>query len=83
MFSAIFSKLVAEGLLSLYPIFVKNIGLPLSLQVWSRVFSYTAISAFFIDYPFVLQNLFVTPSASFCWFYLCGRGCVAYLFDCC
>jgi drug/metabolite transporter (DMT)-like permease len=58
MFSAIFSKLVAEGLLSLYPIFVKNIGLPLSLQVWSRVFSYTAISAFFIDYPFVLQNLF-------------------------
>ena len=58
MFSAIFSKLIAEGLLSLYPIFVKNIGLPLSLQVWSRVFSYTAISAFFIDYPFVLQNLF-------------------------
>lgn len=58
MFSAIFSKLVAESLLSLYPIFVKNIGLPLSLQVWSRVFSYTAISAFFIDYSFVLQTLF-------------------------
>lgn len=57
MFSAIFSKLLAESLLSLYPIFVKNIGLSLSLQVWSRVFSYTAISAFFIDYPFVLQSL--------------------------
>ena len=58
MFSAIFSKLLAESLLSLYPIFVKNIGLSLPLQVWSRVFSYTAISAFFIDYPFVLQSIF-------------------------
>lgn len=58
MILEIISKLVSESLLSLYPIFVKNIGLPLSLQTWSRCFSYAVISGFFIDYPFVLRTLF-------------------------
>jgi drug/metabolite transporter (DMT)-like permease len=53
----IFSKLLSESLLSLYPVFVKNIGLSLTLQTWSRCFSYTVISAFFIDYPFIYHAL--------------------------
>lgn len=60
MILEITSKLASESLLSLYPIFVKNIGLPLSLQTWSRCFSYAIISGFFIDYPFVLKTLFTS-----------------------
>jgi drug/metabolite transporter (DMT)-like permease len=33
-------------------------SLPLSLQTWSRCFSYAVISGFFIDYSFVLKTLF-------------------------
>ena len=57
MIVEIASKLLSESLLSLYPIFVKNIGLPLSLQTWSRFFSYAFISGFFIDYPFVIKAM--------------------------
>jgi len=57
MILEILSKLASESLLSLYPVFVKNIGLPLSLQTWSRCFSYVAISACFIDYAFVFSSL--------------------------
>jgi drug/metabolite transporter (DMT)-like permease len=57
MFFEILSKLASESLLSLYPVFVKNIGLPLTLQTWSRCFSYALISAFFIDYKFILKEL--------------------------
>lgn len=57
MILEIISKLASESLLSLYPVFVKNIGLPLSLQTWSRCFSYIAISAFFIDYSFVFNAM--------------------------
>jgi len=57
MFWEILSKLASESLLSLYPVFVKNIGLPLTLQTWSRCFSYALISAFFIDYTFIWKNL--------------------------
>jgi len=57
MIYAILSKLVSESLLSLYPVFVKNIGLPLTLQSWSRFFSYTIISGCFIDYPFVINTM--------------------------
>ena len=58
MIIEILSKLASESLLSLYPIFVKNIGLPLSLQTWSRCFSYALISGIFIDYSFVFKTLF-------------------------
>lgn len=58
MIIEVLSKLASEGLLSLYPIFVKNIGLPLSLQTWSRCFSYALISGLFIDYSFVVKTLF-------------------------
>ncbi len=43
------SKLVSESLLSLYPVFVKNINLPMQTQLWSRFFTYTVVSFFFID----------------------------------
>lgn len=42
-------KILSESLLSLYPVFVKNINLPMETQMWSRFFSYTLISFFFID----------------------------------
>lgn len=58
MIIEVISKLASESLLSLYPIFVKNIGLPLSLQTWSRCFSYALISGIFIDYSFVFNSLF-------------------------
>ena len=43
------SKLLAESLLSLYPVFVKHIDLPIQSQMWSRFFTYTVISVFFVD----------------------------------
>ena len=43
------SKLISESLLSLYPVFVKNINLPIQTQMWSRFVTYTIISLFFID----------------------------------
>ena len=42
------SKIVAESLTSLYPVFVKNIGLPLSIQLWSRCVTYVVLSFFFV-----------------------------------
>jgi len=57
MFLEILSKLTSESLLSLYPVFVKHIGLPLALQTWSRCFSYAIISALFIDYSYVFNAL--------------------------
>lgn len=45
----ILSKIISESLLSLYPVFVKNIHLPMQTQLWSRFFTYTVISFFFID----------------------------------
>ncbi len=57
MILEILTKLASESLLSLYPIFVKNIGLSLSLQTWSRCFSYALISGCFIDYSFVFKTM--------------------------
>jgi len=57
MFLEIASKLASESLLSLYPVFVKHIGLPLSIQTWSRCFSYAILSVFFIDYSYVFNAM--------------------------
>ena len=51
-------KILSESLLSLYPVFVKNIGQPLSLQMWTRFVAYIAISALFIDYSFLRKHMF-------------------------
>jgi len=58
MLYGILSKLISESLLSLYPVFVKNIGMSIDLQLWSRCFSYAIISIIFIDYGYVLKSLF-------------------------
>ena len=50
-------KLVSEALLSLYPVLVKNIPVSFELQVWSRCFTYAAISLFFINWGFVQTHL--------------------------
>jgi drug/metabolite transporter (DMT)-like permease len=52
------SKIVAESLTSLYPVFVKNIGLPLSIQLWSRCFTYVAISLLFLKYTSLWKQVF-------------------------
>jgi drug/metabolite transporter (DMT)-like permease len=52
------SKILAESLTSLYPVFVKNIGLPLSIQLWSRCFTYVAISLFFLHYQTLWKQVF-------------------------
>jgi drug/metabolite transporter (DMT)-like permease len=57
MLLEILSKVLSESLLSLYPIFVKYIHLPLELQLWSRFFSYLFISAFFINWKFILKHV--------------------------
>lgn len=51
-------KIVAESMLSLYPVFVKNIGVVLPLQMWTRFVAYVGVAALFIDYDFVRRHLF-------------------------
>ena len=61
MLSALFpwaGKILSESLLSLYPVFVKNIGVPLPLQMWSRFAAYVGIAAFFVNYDFIKEHLF-------------------------
>jgi drug/metabolite transporter (DMT)-like permease len=54
---AALSKVVSESLLSLYPVFVKNMKIPIPLQMWSRFAAYVAVSALFVDYKFVWAAL--------------------------
>ena len=53
----VFAKILAESLLSLYPIFVKYINISFNLQMWSRFFTYTVISIFFINWKFIMDNI--------------------------
>jgi drug/metabolite transporter (DMT)-like permease len=57
MFLEIVSKLVSESLLSLYPIFVKKIGISSSLQLWTRVTTYVSIAIFFVNWSFIKSSL--------------------------
>lgn len=58
MYFEIVSKILSESLLSLYPVFVKNIDLPLHLQLWSRFITYIIITGFFVDWGFIAKTLF-------------------------
>lgn len=58
----IYSKLVSESLLSLYPVFVKKISIPLDLQLWTRLITYVIISLFFINLSWVVPNIFTTQA---------------------
>ena len=57
MYLAIFSKLLAESLLSFYSIFVKKINVDLTMQIWSRFFTYFIISAFFVNWDFIYKSV--------------------------
>jgi drug/metabolite transporter (DMT)-like permease len=57
MFIQVLSKITSESLLSLYPIFVKKIGISTTLQLWSRVITYVAISACFVDWSFIKSSI--------------------------
>jgi drug/metabolite transporter (DMT)-like permease len=58
MILEIVSKLTSESLLSLYPIFVKKIGISSSLQLWTRLITYVFISIFFVNWSFIKSSLF-------------------------
>ena len=58
MYIEILGKVVSESLLSLYPVFVKNINIPLHLQLWSRFITYIIITSFFVDWGVIAKTLF-------------------------
>jgi drug/metabolite transporter (DMT)-like permease len=58
MYIELLCKVVSESLLSLYPVFVKNINIPLHLQLWSRFITYIIITSLFIDWGFISKTLF-------------------------
>ena len=58
MYLEVISKILSESLLSLYPVFVKNIDLPLHLQLWSRFITYIVITGFFVDWGFITKSMF-------------------------
>jgi len=58
MYLEVISKIFSEALLSLYPVFVKNIDLPLHLQLWSRFITYIVITGFFVDWGFIAKSMF-------------------------
>lgn len=57
MFLEVVSKLISESLLSLYPIFVKKIGISSSLQLWTRLTTYVLITIFFVNWSFIKSSL--------------------------
>ena len=62
---SIYSKILSESLLSLYPIFIKKINLPLDIQLWSRLITFVLVTLFFINYSWVSNNIFSTDSIIF------------------
>jgi hypothetical protein len=54
---AIFSKLLADTLVSLYPTIVKNIKIKVGLQIWTRFFIYACFSFFLVDRRFIYEQL--------------------------
>lgn len=62
MLLEILSKLGSESLLSLYPIFVKKIGISSSLQLWTRLITYVFISIFFVNWQFIMSSLLTVDS---------------------
>ncbi len=58
MLIPIVAKLASESLLSLYPIFVKKIGISMTLQMWTRTIAYVGIAALFVDWSFLKSAIF-------------------------
>ena len=57
MNNIIFSKLLSESLLSLYPIFIKKLKLNINLQTIIRLIIYLIISLFFCNINFILKHI--------------------------
>ncbi len=57
MIYSVLSKLISESFLSLYPVFVKKIGLSIPIQLWTRLIAYVVISLFFVNYAFITSNI--------------------------
>ena len=57
MLLQILSKLTSESLLSLYPIFVKKIGISSVLQLWTRLITYVFVAMFFVDWSFIKSSI--------------------------
>jgi drug/metabolite transporter (DMT)-like permease len=57
MLLQILSKLTSESLLSLYPIFVKKIGISSVLQLWTRLITYVLVAVFFVDWSFIASSI--------------------------
>lgn len=62
MLIPIVAKLTSESLLSLYPIFVKKIGISMTLQMWTRTIAYVLIAAIFVDWSFLKSSILSTDS---------------------
>ncbi len=60
-FYALLSKITSESLLSLYPVFVKNIDLPINIQLWARLIIYFLISLVLCNLSFIQKYLFNQP----------------------
>jgi drug/metabolite transporter (DMT)-like permease len=57
MWVPIFAKLSAEAMLSFYPMMIQLIQIPILTQMWTRFFTYTCISAFFVDWGFIRKTI--------------------------
>ena len=57
MNNIIFSKLLSESLLSLYPVFIKKLKLDINLQLSIRLFIYLLISLFFCNINFIKKYI--------------------------
>jgi len=62
MLIPIAAKLTSESLLSLYPIFVKKIGISMTLQMWTRTIAYVLIASIFVDWSFLKSAIFSIDS---------------------
>ena len=58
MNNIIFSKLLSESLLSLYPVFIKKLKLDIDLQLSIRLIIYLLISLFFCNKNFIKKYIF-------------------------
>ncbi len=58
----VIAKLASESLLSLYPVFVKKIGLEIPVQLWTRLIAYIAIAALFVNWSFI-RSAITSPNA--------------------
>lgn len=57
MITHIVAKLAGEAMLSLYPMIVKLIKIPMHTQMWSRFSTYAIISAMFVNWDFIAKHV--------------------------